>query len=385
MPSQKIVNLIAAIAAVAVFGFTLGLMFPLLSLLMESRGFSAAVIGYNTAMQPLGIVLSLFFIPFAVRTFGAKRSALVAVVAVALVVLAYPAAPALWSWFLLRIVQGFCVSTLFAISEAWIVKFAEGPYRSRITALYASILALSFGGGPTLITLTGIEGFLPFLLGAIIVASALLPMALVKDDAIDEEDENPVSVIGFVSKAPFLVLAVGAFAIVDAAFLGFLPVYGVRLGLSQETAALALTCFIVGNTVLQFPIGWIADHANKKAVIAACMLITACCVALLPVSFGTFMFWILLFIGGATSAGMYTVALAALGDQFSGHDLTTGTACFSTTWGVGALLGALGSGLAFERFGPNGMPYGTAAVLFLFFVVLAVSLQLTRKPAREAA
>jgi hypothetical protein len=71
MDRQRIVNLFAATAAITVFGFTLGLMFPLLSLIMEAKGVSSDVIGYNAAMQPLGIMLAVFMIPPVVRRFGA--------------------------------------------------------------------------------------------------------------------------------------------------------------------------------------------------------------------------------------------------------------------------------------------------------------------------
>lgn len=381
MDTQRIINLLAAISAVTVFGFTLGLMFPLLALIMESRGISPDVIGYNAAMQPLGITLSLFFIPAAVRIFGTKRTVIGAALLTAAVITLYPLTPIFWAWFVIRVLHGFFVSTLFAISEAWIVKFAEGPWRSRILALYTSILALSFGGGPYLITFTGIEGSLPFIVGAIVLASASIPILFVRDEAVDDEDESALSVLGFVSKAPILILSVMAFAIIDAAFLSFLPVFGVKKGMSQETAALALTFFIVGNTVLQFPIGWVADHMNKRVVIAACAAMTALCTGLLPMAFGTPVFWGLLLVGGAASAGMYTVALGELGDRFSGHELTTGTACFSTTWGVGALIGALGTGLAFNSFGPDGMPYGLAFVMSCFFAIILLSLQ----PARSRA
>lgn len=375
MNGQRLINLIAAISAVTVFGFTLGLMFPLLALIMESRGISPDVIGYNAAMQPLGITLSLFFIPVAVRIFGTKRTVIGAAVMTALVICAYPFFPIFWAWFGLRVLHGFFVSTLFAISEAWIVKFAEGPWRGRILALYTSVMALSFGGGPSLISITGIEGALPFILGALVLASATIPILFVRDEAVDEEDERALSVIGFVRKAPVLIVSVAAFAIVDAAFLSFLPVFGVKKGLTQETAALALTFFILGNTVLQFPIGWLADHMNKRAVMAACAAVTALCTALLPATFGTLPFWLLLLVGGAASAGMYTVSLGELGDRFSGHELTTGTACFSTTWGVGALLGALGTGLAFNAFGPDGMPYCLALVLAFFFGIMLLNLR----------
>ncbi|MEQ1524195.1 MAG: MFS transporter, partial [Aestuariivirga sp.] len=204
MDRQRIINLFAAISTITVFGFALGLMFPLLALIMEKRGIDPDVIGYNTAMQPLGIMLSVFTTPILVRKFGAKRATIGAAFATGTVILFYPFLSVFWWWFALRILHGFFVSTLFAISEAWIVKFASGPYRSRILALYTSVLAASFGGGPILISFTGIDTALPFVIGAAVLAIATIPIFFVKDENIDEEDEDPLSVIGFIRKAPIL-------------------------------------------------------------------------------------------------------------------------------------------------------------------------------------
>jgi drug/metabolite transporter (DMT)-like permease len=70
-------------------------------------------------------------------------------------------------------------------------------------------------------------------------------------------------------------------------------------------------------------------------------------------------------VAGAASAGIYTVALSELGDRFSGHELVTGTAAFSTTWGLGALGGALLAGWSIAAFGPDGFPYSLALVIAL--------------------
>ncbi len=379
MDRRNLVNLAAAIAAITVFGFTLGLMFPLLSLIMEKRGISADLIGYNAAMQPLGIVLAVFVIPTLVRRFGAKVAVIGASLLAAAVVLAYPFFPVFWWWFGLRILHGFFVATLFSISEAWVVRFAEGPYRSRLLALYVSVLAASFGGGPILITITGIDGALPFVIGAAILVLATLPIFFVRDDAIDSADEDPLSVLGFARKAPMLLVAVGLFALIDAANLGFLPVYGVKKGLDQETAALVLTAFIVGNTVLQFPVGWLADHFPKRMVMAGCGIVTASACTLIPLSFETWALWPILTVAGAASAGIYTVALAELGERFSGHDLITGTASFATTWGLGAVLGSLLAGWSIQAFGPDGLPY-TLAIVFAVFLLGAFASGV-RKPA----
>jgi len=372
---QRFINLLAAISAITVFGFTLGLMFPLLSLIMEKQGVSSDLIGYNAAMQPLGIVLSVFAIPPFVRRFGAKRVVIGAGLLTAAVIVSYPLFPVFWWWFGLRILHGFCVSTLFAISEAWIVRFAEGAWRSRILALYTSILAVSFGGGPALISLTGIDTPAPFVIGALILLAATIPIFFVKDEAVESEDEAPLSVLGFARKAPMLLFAVGMFAIIDAANLSFLPVYAVKKGFDQEAAALALTAFIVGNTVLQFPIGWLADHIEKRIVMTGCGILTAAGMLLLPTVFGTPFLWPVLTVAGATSAGIYTVALAELGDRFSGHELVTGTASFSTTWGVGALAGSLTAGWSIAAFGPDGLPYTLTSIFLIFVFAAAASIK----------
>jgi MFS family permease len=376
--SQRFINLAAAIASIVVFGFALGLMFPLLSLLMEREGISPEVIGYNTAMAPIGILLAGFIVPRLVRRFGAKLVAIIAAWIAAAIVIAYYYTDIAW-WFGLRVAHGFAVSTLFSVSEAWIVRFAAGAYRTRILAIYTSIMALSFGGGPALISYVGIDGILPFAIGAAVLVAATIPMYLVREPPVHDEDPRAaLSTLSFAPKAPILLMAVGLFAIIDAANLGFLPVYGVKKGMDRETAALVLTAFIVGNTVFQLPIGWIADHYPKRKVMAGCAIVAAIASALIPWSFGTFFLWPVLLVCGAAAAGIYTVALSELGERFSGNELVAGTASFATVWGLGAIFGALLGGWAFQRFGPDGLPLAIAAI-FAFFIAIVFWQQRLRR------
>lgn len=372
MDRQRLINLCAAVSAITVFGLALGLMFPLLSLIMEKDGVRPGVIGYNTAMQTGGIVLAGFAIPRAAGHWGARRVAIAAALVTAAIVMLYPYA-SFPAWFVLRLGQGMAVGSLFSISEAWVVKFAEGAYRSRILALYTGILSLSFAGGPALIFATGVDGVLPFAIGAAVLVLGTLPIFLLREAPNSaEENAAALSIIGFAPKAPILLAAVALFAIIDAANLAFLPVYAVKKGMNAEIASLALTVFIIGNSVLQFPIGWLADHLNKRSVMAGCAIAAAIGSALIPVSFGTPAFWIVLLVTGTASAGIYTVALSELGERFTGTDLIAGTASFSTIWGAGAMLGALIAGWSFQQFGPDGLPY-TVAVIFAVFIVAMVA------------
>ncbi len=350
-------NLVAAIAAITVFGLALGEMFPLLSLIMERDGISPDLIGLNAAMQPLGILFSGFIVPPIVRRFGARAALLCVAVLAAAILLLYPVLPIFWAWFIVRFFHGMVVSTLFSISEAMIVQSSGNRYRGRVVAVYSTVLSLSFGAGPMILVATGIDGMLPFLVGAIVILFASVPIVLVEDDPKEQhEDVGPMSFLGFMPKAPVLLLSVFAFAVFDAAVLAFLAVYGVKKGLDRDTAALLLTVLVWGNLFLQYPIGWLCDHVKKRHVLVGCVAVTAIVTALLPMSFGTIWMWVVLIVIGAGSGGIYSVALAELGERFTGSDLVAGTSSMSTMWGLGALVGALLIGWVFEVYGPDAWP-----------------------------
>jgi MFS family permease len=375
-------NLVAACATVAVFSFSLGEMFPLLALKMEQWGFSASIIGLNSAMAPVGILLAGMFIPKLAHKFGSRRVTLVMVMLTALVILTYPSLPNVAAWFGLRLAQGMFVATLFALSEAWIVRFSEGKYRARIIGVYATVISASFGLGPLVIKYLGIEGYAPFIAGAVVMLVALVPISLVDETSTREADleEEHVSVIAFAPKAPMLLLAICIHAVFDGALLSLLSVYGVRYGYGVEPAALLITALALGNVFFQIPIGLIADRTSKQGTIKVCFAAATVLMLLLPVAMGSVLVWPLLLFIGAAGFGIYTVGLALLGDFFKGTDLVGGTAAFASVWGIGSLVGALAGGWAMDLFGPDALPYGLALV-FATYLMLNLRRSLVAGPA----
>jgi MFS family permease len=359
-------NLIAACAAITVFGFAFGMTYPLLSLILESRGVSSDMIGINSAMMPIGILLFSSVIPFAAKRFGARNVAITAAIVTALVILSYKVFDTLAAWFLIRLVQGMTISTLFVLSEAWIVGSAGDQNRGKIVAIYASVLSGSFGAGPLLISFIGIEGWTPFVLGAAVVAIGAIPFIFIREETHAEPEETHASgILGFAPRAPMLLAAVGTFAVFDAASLSLFPVYGIQNGLDLATSANILTALILGNVLLQFPIGWLCDKFPHRFVLAGCALITALALVFLPGVIDSELKWPLLILMGTAGYGVYTVSLAALGNRFSGIDLVNGSASFALVWGFGALFGSVSGGWAMLGFGPHGLPISLALVYLL--------------------
>ncbi len=366
-------NLVAACAAICVFGFAFGMTYPLLSLLLESRGVSTDMIGINSAMMPIGILLFSGIIPVASKKMGSRNVAILAAIITAFLMLSFKIFDSLAAWFVIRLLEGMSISTLFVLSESWIVRFASEAQRGRVVAIYASILSASFGAGPALVAWIGIQGWTPFIIAAIVILLGVFPLLLINEDETEQPEETGATgFFLFAPKAVILLVAVMTFAIFDAASLSFIPVYGLQIGLDLSTATSALTALIVGNIVLQFPIGWLADKYPKQRVLGYCAAATIVLALLLPVTMATPWMWLILVLTGAFGYSVYTVSLAILGDRFSGHELVTGSSAFATVWGIGALVGSVSGGWSMSNFGPHGLPVLLAVAYAILVVVLII-------------
>lgn len=178
------------------------------------------------------------------------------------------------------------------------------------------------------------------------------------------------SVYRFLTLAPTLLLAVLSAAYFDQVVLSFLPLYALYHGLPEATASFALGTLIVGNVFLQIPLGWLADRTSRGTVMLICTVITLAGCALLPfVIRSNWLLWPTLFIWGGAAFGVYTVALAGLGDRYSGTMLLTGSAAFGLMWGLGGIIGPASAGGVMQFWGPAGLPL-TLGIPFALFAFL---------------
>ena len=348
------VPIAATIAMMAVFAITMGLTYPLLSLVLEAQGVDASMIGLNAAMTPLGIICSAPFIPKLAARYGAWNLAIVFSLMTAILLLLLGAFPNLALWFVLRFLLGIAIDGLFIISETWINQMATRETRGRVMGLYTTMLASGFAIGPFIISVTGSEGYTPFLIGGL-APLLILPLLLrvrgrVPEFAVDDR----ASILNFARMAPILMAGVGIMALFDSAALSLMPIYGLREGLSETTAAAAVGVLVAGNIVFQFPIGWLADKTHRRGLMVVCTLLAiAGCAALPLVIHSPLLLWPLLFVWGAMAFGIYPVAMAELGDRFSGSMLLAGNAGFAVMWGVGGIVGAPVAGTAIQTLGPQ--------------------------------
>jgi MFS family permease len=360
-------------AAVGCCDIAFGLTMQLVPLLMEREHFHAWVIGLNAAMGPIGILLTGPWLPWLVSRFGSKRLVIAALFTLLAMLLAFPLSPSPWLWFPIRFLFGTASSVLFTISEAWILTFAGDGQRGRVMGLFTSMLAMTFSVGPLIVPLTGIEGWTPWLIGLVCVAAGMLPLAFVEVDDAHFREEEKGGYFRFFAKAPMLLIAVAAATLFDSTFLSFFTIFGIRNGLPLAEASRILGFAIIGNILMFYPMGWLADHWSRIGVMIVTAVATIMLSLLLIPTINSWVIWPVALVLTACAFGVYVIALTLMGDMFKGADLVAGSAAFGAMWGVGGLAGPPLAGASIDGLGINALPFTLSGFYVVMLACLAVA------------
>lgn len=371
--SERRRALSAAIVSVTVFGLSIGQGGPLLSLLLERRGTDATLTGLNAASTFVGVLLGPLLTPRSVRAIGIRNFLLLCFALEASIGPLLKLFDTFSAWFALRMLLGMIGSSIFTASEALINLLAGAAGRGRVVGLYAAALSLGFSVGPLLLVLTGIDGWLPFIANAAITSVAMLPLFRIGGAVRGFGRERGMNPLVVFVRAPFVVSTVAMFGLFEAAMLVLLPIWGVRLGLSNSFAAATLSAVYIGSVTLQVPIGWLADTLGRLPALRLCgiiglvgALVLSGAGSVLSVERGNWaefsILFGLLFFWGGIAASIYPLALSLAGDLFRSADLVAVNAAIIMAYGLGSLAGPTLGGAAMDAWNPQG--------LLAFFVVL---------------
>ena len=373
-PASRRRQLAVATVTLAVASFSHGLTMPLLSLVLDHRGVDATLIGLNAGAYFVAVFAAA---PLASRVLRARGPALLmlaSILATAGLLALLRAFPDVWLWFPLRFALGMAASFLWIAGEAWMNHAAAESRRGRIIAIFGVVVSAGFALGPLILSMTGADGWAPFLatIALLLVAAAVLAGALGSSPRL----EGPTSgrLARYVLLAPVAAFGYFVFAAGDAMLLTFLPIYAVGLGIAESDAIRLLTVMALGSMALQYPIGWLADRVSNRALAAAMGAALLAGSALLPWAIphpalnAVFMF----FYGGALGA-LYTLSLVLVGRRFKGADLGGASAMLAVMFCIGSFLWPSIGGAAMDRFGGDAMPISLVAAYALFLAIMAAA------------
>lgn len=369
----------AATSCVGIVGIGLSLSIPLLAFAMEGRGASGTLIGLNTAMAGIATILIAPFVPRMAAYMGVRRLLVAALALGGVTFIAFWFAAPLWLWFPLRFLMGCSLAILFVLSEFWINAAAPERARGLVMGIYATTLSLGFAAGPTILALFDRGSIVPYLIGAGLFAGATLPIAFAGGLAPEIEKSTRTNFSTFLLAAPSAIAAAFVFGAVETGGMSFLPLYGVRIGYSEVTAAMLVSILALGNVLVQIPLGLISDKVDRRKLLLFLGLVGTIGAAFMPfLAHRPEILFPLVAVWGGLIAGLYTVGLAHLGARFRGSALAGANATFVMMYSLGMLIGPPVMGAGLDIWDPHGMPL-TIAILFAIYVcIVAVRLRISR-------
>lgn len=370
--SAPILARAAVIVVAAIFGLTYSLTAPLIALDLAERGLGETAIGLNAAMHAVGVLLTAPLLPRLVAHFGARRMVVGALLLSAVVVALFPAVPLVWLWFPLRLLLGCAAETLFVLSETWINHLSAEETRARAMATYTASLSVGFAAGPLILSVTGSEGAISYVIGAALVLCAV-PLVATKRVAAPHFGEPPTAgPLHYLWLAPVAIAATVLNAAIETAGMSFLALYAMGAGWTEAEAPRLITALMVGAILLQLPIGWLGDRMDRRQLVMALGLVSALGALIWPfVLHDPVLAYATLFVWGGAFVGIYTIMLTVVGSRFKGTDLVGIYAVMGLAWGVGALLGPSLAGVSMGL-SPHGLPIFAAVACAAFCVFQAM-------------
>lgn len=370
---RRMRGIVACIAATATMTITLGLTWPLLAIVLERQGVPAWLNGLSASAQMLAILALAPLGPRLIGRLGTVRVMALGIGGMVVALLLLPVFPNVWAWFPIRFMLGLASELVFTGGDIWINQLARDSTRGRLIGVYGTFLHAGFAVGPATIAIVGSDSWTALYVGVGVVACGLVPLMWSRGTAPPVEGRLRARMGHFLRIAPMLMAAALMFGLIDSTVLALLPVYGVQKGLDAEVAALLLTMFVLGSVAGQIPIGWLADHVDRRRLLAVCIFVSMLSIGALPFVIGDpASTWAVMLFMGITAGSFYVIAMAMIGSRFKGAELVSINASFVFMWGLGDVIGPFISGAAIDAFGPDGMP-GVGVVVCAVFLGIVLS------------
>ena len=355
-------------------GLIFGFQPPLIALTLSRLGYSSFAIGAVTAASLIAVILCGPWYPRVIVRLGLKRCIVAGIVFAAAILLLMPLWPGAASWLLLRFVAGCALGLVWIASEIWMNNVSSIESRGTVMGIYGTVFSLGIVAGPILLEFTGTQGAKPFTVGAACLILTLLPLAVLRQVTSAAQEFTPLrGLSGALKTAPIVMLAALVAGLVESADLTLLPLFGLHSGLDERAALLLVAVFMVGNVVLQVPIGLLADRYGRKTLLGICAVTSCIGPLLLQASLATpVLLWPLLFLWGGTLYAFYSQGVALLGEEFTVEKLPSANTLFVMVYCLGGVIGPSAGGIAMDLWPNRGLPVLLSGAASLMLVGLGI-------------
>ena len=377
-------NAVSAMAQVGQFGIA----FVMLPVWLAEQGLDASQLGVFAASLWLGQLPGLALAPQLCLRLGERWVIVLGLLCTVsaffwISVVGWP------YWLVGGFLSGFGLGLRWIGVEPWLYRIAPAEARGRLVGFHETLIALAPIVAPLLANYFGIRGHAVFWIGTTFTVGALLPLALAR--APVGELASPVAPGPWLSrlltnrervfKQGVVIASVGG--MMEAAVSGLFSLFTHDHGMTVSQTAELLAVFGLGGLLMQYSVGWLADHRGVGRAALCCAVGTAVvCIALvLPMDYALVVAAVFL-LGGFITAFL-TLALIASTMTASGS-MASNVSTISMVYTVSAVAGPLATGATIKESNGDALMWLTAAAaLVMVFLLVRLTPTVWQSPNRE--
>jgi MFS family permease len=353
---------------------------PVLAVRLQTSGASSTAIGLFATLPFFCVAVLVPVVPQVFARIGVGHAYRIGLLLELLACLGYTLTDDYRIWCLLGLAAGTGAAAVWNATEALVAHNVPASHRGRLTGMYQALLGGGMAIGPLLPGLLGLDPMQANLTaaGGLAVGLALAMAPKVGRLQAMHDDHQPMSLVRAWRFRPALAWAALIGGVFEVGLGAITTAYGSQIGMSLAAATSIAGALGLGSFVLQYPIGWLADHwpTPRLFAIGASVLVFSA-LAFTQAAQWPVLIWLCAGLWGAIGGALYTLSMIRVAHDFADSSALAGTSAMIAGYTVGGALGPLISGWVFDHFGVVGQG--------AWLGVLAFSLLLTPVRSTPAA
>ena len=338
--------------------------------------FSLAATGFMMSGYFVGYFIGAITIPKLISRVGHIRIFAAFASIASLVVLIHAVFINPFVWFLLRVLTGVSMVSIYTVAESWLNDRASNKNRGSVLSLYMVILYGAMGCGMFFLNFSNPVNFEPFILISVITSGALIPILLTKRKPPTFKKIETMSLREVYISSPFGMVSSFFYGTIQSALFTLLAVYAAGMNFSIFQISVVTFLLAVSGAISQWPIGKLSDMYDRRKVIIivsfAAAFFALCAIfasdqMYMPDGLATSKFWfyVFLILFSFCSLPMFSLILAHTNDFIPKEKFVAAGASLQFTFGMGAMGGPFLCSIFMDLTNLNGF-----FIFLMFFHIL---------------
>ena len=348
----------------------------LLGVRAVKEDFSLTATGFMMSGYFVGYFIGAITIPKLISRVGHIRIFAAFASVASLVVLVHAVFINPFVWFLLRVLTGISMVSIYTVAESWLNDRASNKNRGSVLSIYMVILYGAMGCGMFFLNFSNPINFEPFILISVITSSALIPILLTKRKPPTFKKIEPMSLQEVYISSPFGMVSSFFYGTIQSALFTLLAVYAVGMNFSIFQISVVTFLLAISGAISQWPIGKLSDIYDRRKVIISVSFAAAFFALCAIFASGTMYydgvlgssklwFYIFLILFSFCSLPMFSLILAHTNDFIPKEKFVAAGASLQFTFGMGAMGGPFLCSIFMNLTNLNGF-----FVFLMFFHIL---------------